>query len=179
MNIQLQPGDLLAVRGDSFLSKAIRYFMRKKKGKIGDFSHIAVVINLWDEIWIAEALTWGVRIWSLAQSGYDIDKQYIILRDKRGFTPDQIQTLSRQMVMLSGIRYQYFNFLQWIVKIILKINIFIKPSNQNAIYCSELGSIAINSVYPGTFPEPNITSPSDIVTNPNFEIIDTNNILSD
>lgn len=173
----IQYGDLIATRSNGFLSKAIRWFMRKETPNAPDFSHIAVVINIWGEIWIAEALSWGVRVWPLENSGYDVNKEIIILRDKRGFTDVQIEVMSRQMVSLSGIRYQYSNLFQWAARILFKIRGFFKKDNANAIYCSELGAIAINSVYPGSFARPNITSPVDHLTSGLYDIIDPYNIL--
>lgn len=140
------------------------------------FSHNAIVINLWGEPWIAEALTWGVRIWSISQSGYLTNIQTLILRHKQGFSDAQIKSMSQKMVSLGGMRYQYENLPQWIVKILLHIDIF-NRKNEKAFYCSELTATAINVAYPDTFPRPNDTSPMDIFLNPNFDIIDFNKIL--
>lgn len=170
-------GDVLCSRSNSLLSRGIRWFMRIYKHSKITFSHCAVVINLWGELWIAEALAWGVRIWSLEQSGYLTNKQTIILRHKQGFSEDQVDALSKKIVSLGGTRYQYENLPQWIVKILLKIDIF-RKSNERAIYCSELAAIAIDKAFPGTFPHPNITSPMDLVESPVFNVIDINNLLA-
>jgi len=170
-------GDIIASRSGSFLSKGIRWFLKKLNPGIQQtFSHIAVVISVWDEVWVAEALSWGVRIWAIEKSDYLTHSQVIILRDKRGFTPDQVKTLSKECTGLGGTRYQYENLPQWILKILFKIKIF-KTDNENAIYCSELGAISENSVYPGTYPTPNMTSPNDHFLNPMNNIIDKNNIV--
>jgi hypothetical protein len=173
-----QYGDIIATRGHSFLSKSIRYFMKlvHPKDKTS-FSHIAVVINIYDEKYIAEALGWGVRIWSIEDSGYLKNEQVIICRDKEGFNTDKILALSKKCVGLGGTRYQYENFPQWVVKILFKWNWF-KKSSEKAIYCSELGAIAINAAYPGTFPTPNSTSPADHYDNTKlYFIIDKNYLL--
>jgi len=172
-----QFGDLIATRSGTLLSKAIRWFMKKQNPNTKQtFSHVAVVINVWGEIWIAEALAWGVRIWPIEKSDYLTHDQIIILRDKRGFTYEQAETLSKKCVSLGGTRYQYENFPQWILKIIFKIKAF-NPNNEKAIYCSELGAISENSVYTGTFQSPNMTSPMDHVLNQIYDVIDKNELL--
>jgi hypothetical protein len=176
METQFKFGDLIAVRSNSFLSRAIRWFMSKYKPGSPSFSHIATVIDLWGELWIAEALTWGVRIWSLEQSGYSLNKNAIILRFKRGFTDVEIKAMSQKMTSLGGVRYQYENFPQWVAKILLKINLFNKK-NERAIYCSELGAIFINTAFPGTFTNPNIISPADHFVSGLYDVIDINNLL--
>ena len=169
-------GDIIASRSNSFLSRAIRWFMKIYKPSKETFSHIAVIINMLGELWIAEALAWGVRIWSLHQSGYSVKKQIIILRHKQCFTDMQVEAISKKMVSLAGVRYQYENLPQWIVKILLKINIF-KKTDEKAIYCSELGAIAINAAFPGIFEEPNVTCPADHYNNDIYDKIDINGIL--
>ena len=176
MEPQFKFGDLIATRSNSFLSRAIRWFMRKQNPSAPNFSHIAVVINLWGELWIAEALGWGVRIWSLEQSGYDKKKQVVILRHKWGFSEEQIKLMSQKMVSLAGVRYQYENLPAWAIKILTKINLF-KASNEKAIYCSELGAVGINAAYPLTFLNPNMISPADHFATGIYDVIDINNLL--
>jgi hypothetical protein len=172
-----QFGDIITSRSDHFTSKAVRWFMKKANpGQKETFSHIAVIINIWSELWVAEALGWGLRVWPIEKSDYLKTSQVLILRDKRGFDYEKEKALSKKCVSLGGIRYQYENFPQWVVKILLKWNIF-KKENEKAIYCSELGAIAINAAYPGTFPTPNITSPADHYLNDIYEKIDKNNLL--
>ncbi len=174
---RFQYGDIIATRSNSFLSRAIRFFMHIYRPSGEAFSHIAVVINMWGEQWIAEALAWGVRIWTIEQSGYNVKRQVLILRHRGGFDNNQIQAISKEMAKYAGVRYQYENLPQWIVKILLKIDIF-KDENIKSIYCSELAAIAINLFYPGTFPTPNKTCPADHYTREDiYNIIDINGIL--
>lgn len=181
MDERFQFGDIIATRSDKFLSRAIRYFMRKYRPDAPNFSHIAVVINLWGEQWIAEALAWGVRIWSLEQSGYSKKKQVVILRYRKPMSMEflsetQVQAMSKKMVSLAGTRYQYENLPQWAIKIWTKLNIF-KRSNEKAIYCSELGAIALNAAIPGTFVNPNMVSPADHFIRGIYDIHDINGVL--
>ena len=181
MESYFQFGDIIATRSDKFLSRAIRYFMRKYKPEAPNFSHIAVVINLWGELWVAEALAWGVRIWSLEQSGYSKKKQVVILRYRNNLTREplnkvQIEAMSKKMVSLAGTRYQYENLPLWAIKIWLKLNLF-KENNEKAIYCSELGAIAITAAKAGSFETPNIVSPADHFNSGLYDIIDINGIL--
>ena len=173
-----QFGDVIIVRNNSFLSKGIRWFMKKayKTPMSKTFSHVAVVVNIWGEKWIVEALGWGVRVWTLEESGYLKKEQMMILRHIKGFTPEQIDAMSKKCVSLGGIRYQYENFFQWMGKILLKLKSFHKEG-EKTIYCSELGAIAINTAYPGTFPTPNMTSPADHYLNFCYYVIDKNDLV--
>jgi hypothetical protein len=169
-------GDVIATRSNSLLSKAIRWFMQLYKPGSPGFSHNAVIINMWGNLWIAEALAWGVRIWPIEQSGYLTNKQCIILRHKEGFTEDQIEAMSKKMASLAGTRYQYENLPMWAAKILVSINLF-RRINEKSIYCSELAAIAINEAYPDTFENPNMVSPADHTSKSIYNIIDYNNIL--
>jgi hypothetical protein len=176
INNIFQYGDIIATRSNSFVSRGIRWFMRKYRPAVEDFSHNAVVINIWGNLWVAEALAWGVRLWTIEESGYLNKKQVVILRHKAGFTPEMIKDMSIKMASLAGVRYQYENLPMWIARILCKINLF-KKSNEKSIYCSELAAIAINEAYPKTFPKPNMVCPADHMMFPMYEIIDFNNIL--
>lgn len=172
-----QFGDILATRSNSFLSKGIRWMLHWYKKYADGFSHNAVVVNMWGELWIAEALAWGVRLHPIEKSGYLTEKGVIILREKRGFSEFQIDKISKKMASLAGTRYQYENLLQWIAYIFFRIKRIFKPSNEKAIYCSELAAIAINEAYPGTFTHPNMVSPADHVSSKIYDTIDINHIL--
>lgn len=167
---QFKYGDIIAVRSNSFLSKGIRFFMKLYKKDAAGYSHNAVVINVWDEKWIAEALAWGVRIWRIEQSGYIDNKNVIVLRHKEGFLDIQINAMSKKMISLAGVRYQYENLPMWIAKIVVNLGMF-KAENEKSIYCSELAAIAINKAYPGTFKRPNETSPADHLAKDIYNII--------
>ena len=169
-------GDGIAVRSNSFLSRGIRFFMRIYNPKVEDFSHNAVVVDIWGEPWVVEALAWGVRVWPLEKSGYITNKNVVILRHKDGFNDSQIKALSKKAVALGGTRYQYEGLPTWILKIIFKINVF-KKESEKAIYCSELLAIALNAAYPGMYQEPNIINPADFMTDSRIIKLDPNNIL--
>ncbi|MGB9697707.1 MAG: hypothetical protein ACPL2D_10565 [Ignavibacteria bacterium] len=172
MNInKIQFGDGLAVRGTSWLSKAIRFFMKQYKPNVKDYSHNAVIIDMWGEKWVAEALAWGVRLRPFAYTEYAKSTNWVILRDKRGFSNEQIKRMSWKCASLAGIRYQYENLPTWIIKIWLKLNLF-KKRNEKSIYCSELLAIAINEAYPSTFKSPNATSPADHIASGVYDIIE-------
>lgn len=178
VNNTFEFGDIIATRSNSFISKSIRWFMRQYKAEADDFSHNAVVINIWGEQWVVEALAWGVRVWTIEQSGYIRNKNVVVLRDKRGFTEQQIDKMSKRVVSLGGVRYQYSNLFGWVAKIWFKLNFF-KKENEKSIYCSELAAIAINTVYPGTFPTPNMVNPADHLLSKNYVIIDPNDLLKE
>lgn len=178
MEEQLKFGDLLATRSDNFLSKAIRWFMRKQHPGVPIFSHIACVTNVWGELYISEATKKGVVTHSLKDSGYDKKKQVVILRFKRGFTYGQVEAMSKKMIELSGTRYQFSNLPGWAIKLLFKINLF-KKENEKRIYCSELGCIKINTAYPLTFINPNMVTPADHFMSGLYDVIDVNDILAD
>jgi hypothetical protein len=164
-------GDVIATRSNSFLSRSIRFFMRLYDKKHAGYSHTAAIINIWGELWVAEALAWGVRVHPWKKTPYAKGKnEWIILRHSNGFTSDQIEAMSKRMVALAGLRYQYENMPAWIIAILTKINLF-KPENEEAIYCTELAAIFINTVYPQSFLEPNKTNPADHLSAAFYETI--------
>jgi len=79
--------------------------------------------------------------------------------------------MTDEVIRHSGKFYQISNWFAWLLYINSagKINLF-KDKNDKTIYCSELGALAINSIYPDTFPKPNRTNPYDILSNQNMEI---------
>ena len=164
---QFKPGDILASRSNSFLSKAIRTMMHWYKDYADGYSHNAVIIN---GGLVAEALAGGVKVHSLEESGYLNNNNVAILRHKNGFTKSQLGRVTNKMLLLEGTRYQYGNLPLWVAKILFHIDKF-KGKSEKAIYCSELAAIAINTAYPGTFPEPNKVSPADHICNPIYETI--------
>lgn len=158
---QIQFGDVIATRSNSFLSRGIRFMMHLYNPRYAGYSHTACIVDIWGELWVVEALAWGVRVHPWEATDYAKGKnEWIILRHKEGFTPEQIRRMSRRVVGLAGTRYQYENFPAWIMKILAKINLF-KPSDEKAIYCTELAAIFINEAYPGSFVNPNATSPAE------------------
>ena len=167
---KVQFGDVIAVHSYTFLGKAIRFFMRKYKPQYKTYNHNAVVIDIWGEKWIAEALAWGVRVHKFEDSDYANSNNWDILRHKQGFTDEQINKMSKKCVNLAGIRYQYENLSMWVLKIWFKIDLF-KKKDEKAIYCSELAAIAINEAYPDTFKEPNKVSPADHVASGIYNVI--------
>ena len=184
MSNSFNAGDLIATRGNTWLSRSIRFMMdiycRKvlhKPCKVL-FNHIAVVVSMFDELWVVEALGWGVRVYPIERSGYLTHRNLVILRDKRGFTQEGLKAMSKKVVALGGVRYQYENLPQWVIRIFVGIKKVFRSSNERSIYCSELGAIAINAVYPMTFKEPNIMSPMDHVLSPVYEVIDINGIMN-
>lgn len=167
---KVQFGDVIAVHSYTFLGKAIRFFMRKYKPQYKTYNHNAVVINIWGEKWVAEALAWGVRLHKFECTEYNQTNNWDILRHKLGFTDKQIEAMSKKCASLAGIRYQYENLPMWVLKILFKFNLF-KKQDERAIYCSELAAIAINEAYPNSFKTPNITSPADHIASGYYDVI--------
>lgn len=171
----MQAGDIIAVRGKSWLAKRIRYFMAlylRKRGKRVErlYNHIAVVIEVNGRLMVAEALGRGVVVNTVEKAGYDRGGHFVVLRHRKGFSKEQLDAMTTKMLVLAGTRYQYENFIQWVLRICFGVDAF-RRSNERAIYCSELGAIAINEAYPGTFIRPNETNPMDFFLNENFEVI--------
>jgi hypothetical protein len=62
-----RPGDVLLFRHTGFLPKVIRFFMKlysKRKNVEQDiyYNHVAVIVNLWGELWVADAVEKGVQV---------------------------------------------------------------------------------------------------------------------
>lgn len=67
MENKVEVGDVIFVAGHGFLAKSIQWFMkiyRKKRGlpEAKVYNHVATVVNLWGEKYIAESAAKGVQI---------------------------------------------------------------------------------------------------------------------
>jgi len=139
-------GDLFLTRSDKFLSKSINAFMYRyaKKHNIpiekkDIFSHAGIFIKQPGEpLRIAEAVENGFKI-RVFDDHYKFHPDYnCVLRPKFLFTDAEIQRLISYTFYLQEINwsYQFWNFGQWILYIILNINTFDEQSKK-FLYCYE------------------------------------------
>jgi len=141
----IKSGDKIAIRSNSFLSKVICYFMKQFAEKnlikydwIG--SHLATCF--WDKntgnLLVAESVDNGFHFREFKKH-YDLDKDDIkILTPKIPYTDKQISDMWNYAMHLQTINlgYQYWNFIQWILYIETKINLFGK-GGKKFTFCYE------------------------------------------
>jgi len=150
---KLNVGDVILVHGGSFLARGIQFFMniyRSKKGlpKRKLYNHVAVVIDLYGQQYIAEAVAKGVQVIPNA-SNYVASQDCKVLTWVKPLTAKEKAELSRAAAKyaLENHRYDMLNFPYQIRYIFT--GKWRGPTGDKAnrrIYCSELAAILMDYV---------------------------------
>ena len=151
MEHKLEVGDIILVSGEGFLAKAIRFFMRiyRKKKYLEDrkvYNHVAVVINVWGRMWIAEAAAEGVRV-------IKYPDDYVRRQDCKvmGFMPplgkEKQETFSKYACeyAFKVTRYDILNF--WYQARYILTGKWKGPTGKKSLkrlYCSEFAAVMID-----------------------------------
>lgn len=170
---KIQTGDILLVNSNSFLSKAIRYFMnilrkKKKLPKQWIGSHAGTFIWINGDLFVAESVKNGFRI-NLFDRHYSNMNDFEIRRP-RPYSKDEEDLIFDKVFKLQEISdtYQFLNFIQWIFYIIFNVNIFGKGGS-NITYCYESTLRIRKYVRPLDFPfNPEMTSYFDVIEKTNL-----------
>jgi hypothetical protein len=168
--IALRTGDRVLVNSNSFLSRAIRFFMRwwAKKYKLSTdyiFSHAGTLILLNEDWYIAESVENGYRIREFLQR-YNLNEDMIIVRNKKPYTSNEQDVVINYALYLQevGNFYQYWAFPQWISLIVFGANIFGK-GNKFSTYCYESTYRIAAHVRPEEFNKnPEVITCFDLIT---------------
>lgn len=166
---RIQTGDILLVNSNSFLSRAIRYFMnilRKKRGLPAQWvgSHAGTFIWINGDLFVAESVKNGFRI-NLFDRHYAGMEDFEIRRPTQEYTKDEEDQVFDKIFKLQEISdtYQFLNFIQWLVYILFNVNIFGKGGS-NITYCYESTLRIRKYVRPQDFPiNPEMTSYFDVI----------------
>lgn len=137
---KIKTGDKFFVNSTSFLSKAIRFFMKlyAKKYKLTFdkiYSHVGIFVWIADELYIAESVDNGFNLRVFNQH-YDLQKDdYIIIHRNK---PIDEKKALKWLINLATVKiaYQYYNFIQWPLLILFNINLFSK-GGRKFTYCYE------------------------------------------
>lgn len=100
MTLQLEPSDIFLTRGDSFVSRAIRFFTRGKGEARTEVNHVGVVVAAGDAgtATIVEALT---KVKRRRMSAYRGSKTTLVAV----YRPKNLSTAERQKVARRAARY--------------------------------------------------------------------------
>lgn len=164
----IKKGDIILVHSHNFTAKLIQFGMNVERWLHLDFSpfwgkiynHAAICIS--DGL-ISEALSSGITI-NLFEDAYPkgCNKEILIFRPD--WTKEELGKIYYCATKYEGVRYQFWNFVQYIPKILFGIWLGkTHKAAKDTIYCTEYDAIVANDVTNGRlFPKYWKTSPNDI-----------------
>lgn len=178
----MKAGDIILVHsGKSILARGITYYMKLYLKSLGydpsEFAyiphHAGTIIDVWGELHVAEAVGRGYVVQPLlkAYTPDEWDTRVEVIEPVIPYTKDQQEQISKLAIKysLSGVPYDYFNFLFQIA--LIKTGKWLGPKGkkaENRFYCSEIAATLAEKIQPGTFSNPAATNPVDILLNEKF-----------
>jgi hypothetical protein len=178
----LVPGNIVMTGSKKFLSKAIQFFMKISRTKKGlpnpkglISSHSAMIVDMWGQPYVAEALAKGIVVSSFADAyGEKLDK-IKILAPKKAYSKDEKEKVSKAAISDSLIphRYDYFGLL-YQIKYVLSNGTWVGPKGDKAekrLYCTEAVATWANRVRPNTFSQEEASNPIDIEFNKFYKVV--------
>jgi hypothetical protein len=146
------PGDVLLFYNNGFIPKAIRFFMRiyNKKKKLPErkmyYNHVAVVVNLWGNLFIAESNKEGVTVNDTLER-YVNNKNVLHLTWKKPLSKEESDHFSKTAIgySLRVTRYDFINFFDQIYYILTgKWRGKTGEKSRKRQYCSELAAVCMD-----------------------------------
>ena len=166
----IKTGDTLLTNSDKFLSRVIVKVMRHWGKKTGRkerklYSHAGRFAWLGGELYVFGSIASGYNP-STFKGG-----DFAIMRRRVPLTEEETNKTINYMLHLDSISlgYQYWNFVKWLLRVYLNINILWKKTPR-FLYCYEAEYYARQNLDPLTHPD----QPVDIFTlleDPEYEII--------
>ena len=150
---KLKVGDIVLVSGTSFLAKGIQLFMNIYRRKLDLpqrklYNHVAVVVDLYGELYVAEAVGKGVQVIPNAEH-YVLSQDCKVLTWFDPLTPKEQTMFSREAIKysLQLHRYDVLNFFYQMKYIFT--GKWRGPTGNKAerrVYCSELAAILMDKI---------------------------------
>jgi hypothetical protein len=180
MKEQLKAGDIGLHKGSALTSKIIEWFMKSYAKKLGIknprlFSHTFMLIDVWGQLYIAEADDTGINIRPFIGSDYDKDRSTWISKTPiKPYSKDEKDTVSKAAMncTFNPTRYDFFGLIYQIGKIVRAKNTTEEhwegptgEKSERRMYCSEAVANWSNDVRPNTFPTPWSMNPLDVDLN--------------
>jgi len=178
----LVPGNIILTGSTKFLSKAIQVFMKISRAKKGlpspkglIASHSATLVDMWGQIYVAEAEAKGITVRPFAEVyGHKLDK-IKILTPKKSYSKAEQEKISKEAIKdsLEPHRYDYFGLL-YQIKYVLSNGAWVGPKGDKAerrLYCTEAVATWANKVRPGTFSQEEASNPIDIEFNKYYKVV--------
>ena len=179
MNINdIKDGDTLLVNNGSWLSNTICKVMKKWAKRRGFpltpiYSHAARFVWIEGELYVFGSVDSGYKPW-LFHRHYDWDNgDFAIMRRKEELSEEERKQTIHYMLHLDtiSISYQYWNFIQWLILVYLRINTFGKDSDK-FMYCYESEMAARKNLDPTHYPgDRSKTDVFDLLYDPFYEVI--------
>ena len=181
---EIKTGDTLLIRGTGFISNVICKVMEKwgKRNKYDTsklYSHAGTFIWIAGELYVFGSIDSGYKPW-LFKLHYDWDKDnYLIMRRNTELTLEESNKVTNYCLHLVTVSllYQYWNFIQWLVLVYLKINLF-KQDSPDYTYCYESTRMVRKDLDPDNYTEVYQSDLFQILYDKNYSIIFINNPLS-
>ncbi len=181
-------GDIILYRGDRFLSKAIRFFMERYRRKLKLpkrklFNHAAMIIEVWDKLYVAEANKDGIEVNPFEKAYGRKLKKIKVISPKKAYTKFEKKQISKiaSTYAFNPTRYDFFNFL-FQIKMVMSTSVkddtvtkkWSGPKGkkaENRLYCTEAVATWANKVRPNTFSEPWTVNPLDVDLNKYYKVV--------
>jgi hypothetical protein len=178
-DIKLKAGDIILYKGDSWLSKSIRFFMERdrKKRKLPKrplFNHAAMVVEYKGQVYVAEANQKGIEVNPFIDAYLKKLNKIKILSPNKPYTKAEKAKVSDVAIAdaFNPTRYDFLNFFHQIKMIAstkVKDGKVVKkwkgPKGAKAekrLYCTEAVATWANDVRPKTFENQFAINPLDI-----------------
>jgi len=175
----LNVGDLGLVHGTGFLSKAIQFFMGIYHKHIGLpkveklYNHAFAVVELWGQLYIAEALADGINIQPVEKAYPNGKWENIkLMSPKKPYSKVEKEEFNKIVLAyaLEPTRYDFSNFIFHARAILSKkgYDVWSGKTGEAAekrLHCSEAVATWSNKVRPNTFDRPWATNLVDIEIN--------------
>ena len=178
---QLKAGDIVLYGGTTFISKAIQFIMRIQRAKQGLLiprgtiaSHAGTLVNLWGQIYIAEARPEGIVVSPFLEKYKNSMESIKILTPKKAYSISEGERISKLAIedSLTPHRYDFFGI--WFQLKMMLTGKWSGPTGDNAerrLYCTEAVATWANKVRPGTFTKEEAAGPLEVEFNKYYKII--------
>lgn len=174
VDTEFLPGDIGLEKSKGFLPTAIRWFMNqyKKMRKMPQasetYNHAFVIINVWDNLFVVEALAKGVVIspFELTYKNKTNVKYKTPIKPYSEAEKEKISKLATTLVFETR-RYDFLSLLLWQPLLVVTGKWFGSKNNKatKRFYCSELAATLANLVRANTFAKPYTVNPADLDVN--------------
>jgi hypothetical protein len=180
MKEQLKAGDIGLHKGTSMVSKIIEWFMGRYAKKLGIknprlWSHAWMFIDVWGQLYVAEADSNGINVIPFIGSSYDKDRTTWISKTPiKPYSKEEKEKVSKSAIenVFSPTRYDFFGLFYQIGKVINTKNSTDSnwggptgDKSERRMYCSEAVADWSNDVRPRTFDQPWAVNPLDVDLN--------------
>ena len=151
--MKAKTGDIILVSGIGLLPRGIQFMMniyRKRRGlpKRKLYNHVAIVVELWGTLWIAESSVKGVRVFKYPDD-YIRRQDVKVMQFKQPLSEYEQKKFSAVAIKYSlhPTRYDLMNFWHQIIFILTgqwkgKVN----ELSREKLYCSEFAAVVMDEI---------------------------------